>query len=260
MSTQEYIDSGILELYVYGSLSKDEAREVQEMIAKHPEIKKEVEAIEEAVIRLSSSAAPYLPAVNYQRIKEELFTNSAKVKTLRKTSWATYTGWAAALLLLIASAVFYNQYQSNEEVLKVVTTEKEELQKDKKQLENVQEEYAITLNILRDKNTSVVPLEGQKNYSNAYAQAYYNKESKEVIIDAQGLPEPPKGMVYQVWSLQFDPLTPTSVGLLEEFKTNDSKLFRVAEAPSAEAFGITLEPAGGSETPTMDKLYTLGKV
>jgi hypothetical protein len=27
----------------------------------------------------------------------------------------------------------------------------------------------------------------------------------------------------------------------------------------AEAFGITLEPAGGSLSPTMEQLYTLGK-
>ncbi|TQD39116.1 anti-sigma factor [Haloflavibacter putidus] len=260
MSTQEYIDSGILELYVYGSLSEEETSEVQEMIAKHPEVKKEVEAIEEAVIRLSGSVSPYLPAVNYQRIKKNIFNKKTKVKTLRKTSWAAYAGWAATLLLLIASAVFYQQYQSSKETLQVVTTEKVALQEDNNQLENQQEAYAANLRIIRDKNTKVVPLEGQKNYSEAYAQAYYNKESKEVIIDAQGLPEPPEGMVYQVWSLRLDPLTPTSVGLLEAFETNDSKLFRVAEAPSAEAFGITLEPAGGSKTPTMDKLYTLGKV
>ena len=28
----------------------------------------------------------------------------------------------------------------------------------------------------------------------------------------------------------------------------------------AEAFGITLEPAGGSVSPTLEQLYTLGKV
>jgi len=28
----------------------------------------------------------------------------------------------------------------------------------------------------------------------------------------------------------------------------------------SEGFGITLEPAGGSETPTMEQLYALGTV
>ena len=32
------------------------------------------------------------------------------------------------------------------------------------------------------------------------------------------------------------------------------------QSTGAEAFGITLEPAGGSKSPTMEQLYTLGKV
>ncbi len=55
-------------------------------------------------------------------------------------------------------------------------------------------------------------------------------------------------------------LTPTSIGLLVDFKGNNSKVFAVDKTSGAEAFGITLEPAGGSASPTMEQLYTLGKV
>jgi anti-sigma-K factor RskA len=47
---------------------------------------------------------------------------------------------------------------------------------------------------------------------------------------------------------------------LENFKGNTEKIFAVSGTKDAQAFGITLEPAGGSKTPTMDQLYTLGKV
>jgi hypothetical protein len=66
-----------------------------------------------------------------------------------------------------------------------------------------------------------------------------------------------KGMVYQIWSLATTQLTPTSIGLLSDF-SNNSKIFAVDKTGDAEAFGITLEPAGGSLNPTME-LYTLGK-
>lgn len=260
MSTQEYIDSGILELYVYGSLSAEEEKEVNEMMAKHPEVKKEVETIEEAIIRLSNSASPYLPAVNYERIKQNLFKKETKVRELPKTSAMTYIGWAAAILLLIASGVLYQQYNSSQSEIQVVNQENEKLEKENTHLEEVQDSYATIMTFLSDENTEIIKLDGQENFSQAYAKAYYNKESKEVMIDAHGLPKPPEGMVYQVWSLKLDPLTPTSVGLLEDFTDNNSKLFRVAQAPTVEAFGITLEPAGGSKTPTLEKLYTLGKV
>jgi hypothetical protein len=58
-----------------------------------------------------------------------------------------------------------------------------------------------------------------------------------VYVDASGLPEPPEGMVYQVWALKLDPLTPTSIGLLENFDKNDQKLFAVNNANEAQAFG-----------------------
>jgi hypothetical protein len=56
-----------------------------------------------------------------------------------------------------------------------------------------------------------------------------------VYVDASGLPEPPEGMVYQVWALKLDPLTPTSIGLLENFDKMIKKI--VNNANEAQAFG-----------------------
>jgi hypothetical protein len=53
METKEYINSGILELYVYGLLSDTENEEVTTMANTHPEIKDEI-AIEKQ-LTLSSS-------------------------------------------------------------------------------------------------------------------------------------------------------------------------------------------------------------
>ncbi|PZQ76964.1 MAG: anti-sigma factor, partial [Flavobacterium johnsoniae] len=59
---------------------------------------------------------------------------------------------------------------------------------------------------------------------------------------------------------KLNPLTPTSIGLLDNFKDNTKRFFAIEKAEEAEAFGITLEPAGGSPSPTLGQLYTLGKV
>ena len=116
------------------------------------------------------------------------------------------------------------------------------------------------LNTLRDKNISVIPLGGQDVSPTSYAKAYWNKQEEKVFIDAKGLPEPPDGFVYQVWSLKLSPLTPTSMGLLEDFATDENKVFALNNPNDSEAFGITLEPAGGGESPTLEQLYTLGVV
>jgi hypothetical protein len=57
------------------------------------------------------------------------------------------------------------------------------------------------------------------------AKIYWNKETQVVYVDAAGLPEPPKGMVYQIWSQLQPQLTPTSIGLLSDFTSNNSKIF-----------------------------------
>ena len=116
------------------------------------------------------------------------------------------------------------------------------------------------LAVVRDQNNTVVALGGQAVSPESKAKVYWNQGTKTVYVDAAGLPEPPEGFVYQVWALKLDPLTPTSIGLLDNFKTNESRLFAVNNASEAEAFGITLEPAGGSVSPTLEQLYTLGKV
>ena len=111
---------------------------------------------------------------------------------------------------------------------------------------------------IRDKDISVVPLAGQEVSPESYARVYWNKEKDLVYLDAAGLPDPPPGMVYQVWSLKLSPLTPTSIVILDGFETDDTKVFVLANPNESEAFGITLEPEGGSETPTLTQLYTLG--
>ena len=46
---QEYIDSGILELYVYGKLTEVEIAEVQKMAQQYEQVNEEIIAIEQAL-------------------------------------------------------------------------------------------------------------------------------------------------------------------------------------------------------------------
>lgn len=61
---KEYIESGILELYVLGEVSPEEAAEVEEMSRKHGEVRKEIELIRTAhESYLVSVAAPTHPVL-----------------------------------------------------------------------------------------------------------------------------------------------------------------------------------------------------
>ena len=260
MTSKEYIDTGILELYVFGKLPDNEILEVKEMIAKYPDIKQEVIAIENAVIDLSQSVAPRLSAVNYEKIRNQLLERRRVIEMKAKTNWSSYIGWAAAAVLVVGFGLQFNKLNESNQVIEKLGTEKSVMQESIVDLELQKKEAETVLAIVRDNNNQAVALAGQAVAPDSYAKAYYNKVTNEVYVDVAGLPTPPEGKVYQVWALKLSPLTPTSIGVLDNFTADNTKVFKVDNAQGAEAFGITLEPAGGSASPTLEQLYTLGKV
>jgi anti-sigma-K factor RskA len=261
IEVRAYIESGILELYVFGTLSQADAQEVAQMAAKQPEIQEEIISIEKAVISLSYSMAPYLSAANFDRIRESLIEKHGKVVDLKpKSNFPLVAGWAAAVLLLIGITWQYTLIDTAKNEVANMETEKDTLKLELNDLKLTQKQTESLLAIVRDQNNTVVPLGGQTISPESKAKVYWNQSTQTVYVDAAGLPEPPAGFVYQVWTLKLDPLTPTSIGLLDDFIENKSRLFAVNNATEAEAFAITLEPVGGSPSPNLEQLYTLGKV
>jgi anti-sigma-K factor RskA len=262
MENKEYIESGILELYVYGLLSESENDEVAAMSNKNPEIKAEILSIEKAILNLSSSFSPFISHSQFEKIKSQLELKHSKVVSMEpRSNVASYMGWAASIVLLVGVGYQYSkQKEANNQVV-IIEKEKSKLQESVVVLETKNKETQTVLNVVRDENNTVIALGGQAVAPTAKAKIYWNQKTENVYVDASGLPEPPEGKVYQIWSLKLLPqLTPTSIGLLTDFQANQSKLFAVDKTSGAEAFGITLEPAGGSASPTMEQLYTLGKV
>ena len=262
MDTKQYIESGILELYVYGLLSEAENIEVSQMAKEYPEIEAEIISIEKAIVNLSTSFSPFLSAENFEKIKVKLDLKYSKVVDMKpRNNWSQYVGWAAAITLMLGVGYQYTQLTETKNQVANVEKEKTNLQETVLDLKLKNEQKQTALTIVRDVKNTVVNLGGQAVSPKSYAKIYWNKETEVVYVDAAGLPEPPEGMVYQIWSLKLAPqLTPTSIGLLSDFTTNNEKIFAVEKTGDAEAFGITLEPAGGSKSPTMEQLYTLGKV
>lgn len=261
MDVEKYIASGILELYVAGTLSEKENLEIANYAKEYPEIKKEIEEIEASILELSRKASPgyhYSFKALMNRINGEVKVVDMNEK--RSTPFLSYMGWAASILLAVGLFWMYQQNQDLKSNIEVVEKQNLDLEQQIADTDSSLQQTQELLNTLRDKNISVIPLGGQDVSPTSYAKAYWNKQEEKVFIDAKGLPEPPDGFVYQVWSLKLSPLTPTSMGLLEDFATDENKVFALNNPNDSEAFGITLEPAGGSESPTLEQLYTLGVV
>lgn len=260
MDTQEYIASGTLEFYVYGLLTEQENIEVNKLAQEHESVRAEILSIEKAVINLSYSVSPHLSAENYEKIRQKLIEKHNGVVQLEpKRSMNPYVGWAAAVVLMFGLAFQYYKYNEATKEVEAVTTQKSKFEQLLAGMQQKSTETEKALAIVRDNASTVVTLAGQEAAPAAYAKVYINKNKKEIYVDVAGLPKAPAGKVYQVWALKLDPLTPTSIGIIDD-ATAHNGIFKVDNNDTAQAFGITLEPAGGSPTPTLEQLYTLGKV
>jgi len=264
MDIKAYIESGILELYVAGALSEKENQDVYTLMQKNPEVLQEVLEIEAAIIKLTAATSQRSNNHILQQVKQSLGLNVDETKVISiakpKYNWITYAGWAASIVLAAGLLWTVNQNNQLKSDVQIAETQQSLLETQIINSKNSLEEANTLITVLRDDNIIRIPLAGQGNFVSSYAKVYWDKNSDRIFLDAQGLPEPPEGKVYQVWSLTLTPLTPTSLGTIDRFTADANKIFEIKNANESEAFGITLEPAGGSITPTMDQLYTLGIV
>ncbi|MFT3796073.1 anti-sigma factor domain-containing protein [Flavobacterium sp.] len=224
MDIQGYIDTGILELYVYGLLDENGNREVNDMAKQFPEINNEIISIERAIIDLSTSFSPLLSAENFDKIRQRLEIKYGVVNIRTRSYFPKYIGWAAAVLLLAAIGVQYVRLSEAGEKVAVAEIEKTKLQEALVSAEIKTKQSEDALALVRDKNTSIITLGGQAVSPQSYAKVYYNKATQVVYVDAKGLPDPPQGKVYQIWALKLNPLTPTSIGLLENFAADGQRV------------------------------------
>ncbi len=261
MDIEKYIKSGILELYVSGSLSEKENQEVYEVMHQYPAVKTEVEAIEQAFMKVSEAIGNKQSDSSFSNIKSRIDAKVVEIEQVpQKRNWLAYAGWAASAALLVGSLWLFNENRQLKEEIQITNTANTNLEDQISKANESAEKMKALNTILRAENIESITLEGQAISPNAYAKVFWNKEAQLAYIDVAGLPAPPPGKVYQVWSLTLDPLTPTNLGILENFNTNENKVFTLTNTNNSQAFGITLEPEGGSATPTLAQLYTLGVV
>ena len=264
MDIEAYIEKGYLELFVAGLLTEEENIAICRYANEHPKIKLEIEEIEASVLALSKATSPkFSKKKGFDDLKVRI--GQRKDTTVvqlpkKRSNWSTYIAWIMAILLGMGLFYFYTQGEQLKTDMEIVTKENDVLEQQIFEARNSLVNTTEFLNSLRNPGLVVVALEGQQASPEAYAKAYWNKESKTVLIDGLGLPQPPEGIIYQVWSLKLTSPTLTSLGFLENFAENQNKIFSLNNTNESEAFGISLEPIGGGNIQSMDELLLLGTI
>lgn len=260
---KSYISSGILELYVSGGLSKQEIAEVQEMAARYPEVQAEIEAIEESVAALAMgfSRKPKrdLLAGVMDMIEEEQEKDHVPVIPLNPDKKQSEGGnnykWlaiAAAIAFLISLVFNVFQFQQNQEnQIRIATLiESNDIFAEQNQ------RTSQKLEILSSPLFRRVDLLGQPQSPSSLATVFFSTSKQEIYLNTGNLTLADTEKQFQLWAIidgqpvdagVFDP----QEGVLAQAKSLGGNI---------QAFAITLEPRGGSKTPTLEQMYVMGKV
>ncbi len=274
MDTRQYIDSGILEAYFLGSLSPEEEALVAANIATHPELAEELHHIENALLQLSSNLAVEPPAGMQDKIWDAIQRSGANTgaettephmaKTIpfqpeyRKPAQWKY---AAIWIALIGSAglnfFLFSQNSRTRANEVAMTAQMDSLNAAKQQFASLISEYQKNKSMMADTGMQTIVMHTMQPGHAMAATLYWSKTHGDAYVSVDGMPQPPKGMQYQLWVIQGG--KPVSMGMLPNYMANTPAMQKVAmQITDGQAFAISLEKEGGNPTPTT--VYVLGKV
>lgn len=271
-NVKEYIESGILELYVLGDISATEKAQVEEMAAKYPEIRAEIVEIEKSMEFFAEEHA-IEPSENLRaKVLNSLLVNLGDDNTFSKarthqdddnvrslpaariTSFYKYAFAACLTLLLISVYGLVNLYSKLQESNTQLTA----LQTDKTSFANQVSLRDNELQVYRDTTFKVLKLKGTAKTPTAAMILAWNAVSKKVVVDVPSmkLPQHDEKHQYQLWALVNG--KPVDMGVFDLPKADTAGVKEMKAIASAQGFAVTLEPTGGSINPTMDQMVVIG--
>ncbi len=264
MNIKEYIESGILEAYVLGSLPPEEYDRVAADIARYPELAEEVAAIEDAMW-LAAEAGAETPAAG---LKEQIWgelnmgtTSTPPVPkiiplTQRSTqlSWQRAAIWIALAGSLLANFILWSQRNNTQEAQVAIKAQLDTMQQ---QLATLQTSARKQADMLADSDMKTVVMQSMLPGHPMAATVYWNKNSGDAYLAMQKLPMPEKGKQYQMWVIKDG--KPVSMGVINNQMLETQTVAKLPmSVKDGQAFAISLEKEGGSPTPT--EVYVLGKI
>ncbi|MBT8263412.1 MAG: anti-sigma factor [Bacteroidia bacterium] len=256
--THDIIESGILERYLLGELSKDEMASLEYSLEADSELKAHFQQLELDMEKMAMENA-VTPSGN---VKQALFrqlegdTDKKIIKINSRKPTRTYTAIAASLavLFLLSSFWLYQKMSGIQEDLRVVREQNDLLLDENEDLVKNYDETIQWLEELNSADTEKLIMKGNDLMPEARAISYVNHKNKTVILNAAGLPELPADKDYQLWADVEGEMI--DMGVIPK----DTDMAVMTYIEEAESLNITIEPAGGNDHPTVSNLITFATI
>jgi anti-sigma-K factor RskA len=256
VNLQDYIASGIIESYVMGLAGESERAEFEQLCAQYPELAAQRRKFEEKLEQYASDHAEMPPPEIKVRIFEAI-SNPAKIiaiehsKSPRNVGWLRYIAAASVVLLIGIVVLYYQTSRQNKDLAGTNGRLKDKLDTMQSILDRIIKED----NVVKDPNTTVVNMVGTKVAPKSSANVYWDSTNTSVYLVVKNMPKLPSDQQYQLWALIDG--KPKDLGVFDA--PDDKVILKMKNTRKAQAFAITIEQKGGSPSPTLQKMQSLGK-
>jgi anti-sigma-K factor RskA len=278
VNTEAYISSGILESYLLGLCSREEALEVEKLMLENQAIREELLAIQEVMEQMATQTAVAPPSALKDSIWESIQEaetpivqldpvvpvsqapkQEAKVVPIR-SAMSSWINRAAALVLIAVSSgfavYFYGKTQQMNEQMTAMSQNQQDMEYRSAIAAKSMADMQHNLAMVTDASTKKISLAGVPTAPGSKAVVFWNEAEKQVMLAAVDLPAAPADKQYQLWALVDG--VPVDAGVFDS--TSEGEMLAMKSIAKSQAFAITLEPKGGSVSPHLDALYVMGNV
>lgn len=262
-----------LALYAMGSLPADEMAAVDAVLRQSPGARQDLERIQDdlALLALSVEQQP-APTGSFQRLQARMrqdkptgATNprlgnvtampqeTTAIPSRGRSKWAIITPWAIAACLAIACSILGYRVSSMNDALDGESRLVSNLAAKASHAQQV-------LEVLNAPDAQRVTLTATKTAPEPVAHTVYLAERGALVMEASHMTPAPPGKAYELWVIPANGSAPMPAGTFWPNSEGYASLVlpKLPSGVAAKGFGITMEKASGSSTPTMPILLSGG--
>jgi anti-sigma-K factor RskA len=237
-----------LVLYALRELPDEQANEVKRHLEDCPECRRELMEINSDLAALALSSVSSAPP---QRSRERLLgaikaePRRAKLFVMRRPWWSFVPSFAAVLLAAFGLML----WRDNVTLRHRLETAQDQIRKGKADLEQAR----MVVEALTSPESTHFALVAMKSQPVPAGRASYMQKTGTLVFTAQHLEPLPPQKTYELWLIPANGSAPMPCGMFKpDTRGNASMIMPWADKKmTPKMFAVTIEPDGGSETPTM---------
>ena len=245
-----------------GLASESERAEFEQMCAEYPALVAERRKFEESLEHYAAEHPVQPPSeVKVKVLKIITMENSKSSKnekSIGNAGWVRFVAAASVILVIVMAAMYYHVSEQNKTIIEqnkdLSSTNdrlKERLDTTQSTLDRIVQEQSV----VSDPNALVVNMVGTTVAPRSSANIYWDSANTSVYLVVKNMPKLPSDKQYQLWALIDG--KPKDLGVFDA--TDEKVILKMKNTQKAQAFAITIENKGGSPSPDLKKLQSMGK-